>query len=486
MNRSVQRNATGKRTRPAAPPPPSEAGAGEKPRPAASGARAQTASRARAKIRMYCHGLGDCFLVTLPRDDGKENDAFRIMIDCGVILGTENAEGRMARVVDDIADVTGGRVDLLVVTHEHWDHVSGFLQAEAALRRIHFDAVWMGWTESPTDPQAQRLGAQRTRALEGLRLAEGRMRLAGATEAANEVSGLVDFFGAAGRGRSSRDALQAARALAPPAQGVRYAEPGEPPTPLPGTGAWLYVLGPPRNEQLLFRSDPSQRTPETYNFGFAGFSLDEATTCLDIPAPQGPFSPRMSIPLPVARAMPEFRRYWADGAAGAGEGESWRRIDSAWLDGAPDLALKLDHDTNNTSLVIAVELADGDVMLFAADAQVGNWLSWQTLEWSVAGRTVTGPELLARTVFYKVGHHGSHNATLRQKGLEAMERLQFAAIPVDEKTAGKRGWHRMPLPGLVAELQAKTGGRVLRSDAQPPAASLDGLVVHELYFELAL
>ena len=27
----------------------------------------------------------------------------------------------------DIEAETGGRIDVLVVTHEHWDHVSGFL-----------------------------------------------------------------------------------------------------------------------------------------------------------------------------------------------------------------------------------------------------------------------------------------------------------------------------------------------------------------------
>jgi len=48
---------------------------------------------------------------------------------------------------------------------------------------------------------------------------------------------------------------------------------------------------------------------------------------------------------------------------------------------------------------------------------------------------VTGPDLLARTVFYKVGHHGSHNATLRQQGLEQMKRLKTAVIPVDEVVA---------------------------------------------------
>jgi hypothetical protein len=85
-------------------------------------------------------------------------------------------------------------------------------------------------------------------------------------------------------------------------------------------------------------------------------------------------------------------------------GPEWRRIDSDWLESAGSLALYLDGDINNTSLVLAIELGQaGKVLLFPGDAQYGNWLSW--------ARTQRGIDLLKRTVFYKVGHHGSHNAT---------------------------------------------------------------------------
>lgn len=43
------------------------------------------------------------------------------------------------------------------------------------------------------------------------------------------------------------------------------------------------------------------------------------------------------------------------------------------------MALMLDSATNNTSLVLGIELDPGEVLIFAADAQVGNWLSWQDL-----------------------------------------------------------------------------------------------------------
>ena len=53
-----------------------------------------------------------------------------------------------------------------------------------------------------------------------------------------------------------------------------------------------------------------------------------------------------------------------------------RRIDGEWLGAAESLALKIDGDVNNTSLALAFEITGGHVLLFPADAQVGNWLSW--------------------------------------------------------------------------------------------------------------
>ena len=141
--------------------------------------------------------------------------------------------------------------------------------------------------------------------------------------------------------------------------------------------------------------------------------------------PNPPFSPTVTIPIERARAMPFFQdNYWGNNDA------QWRRVDTDWLGAASDLALAMQSATNNTSLVLAIEFANGDVLLFAGDAQVGNWLSWQDRKWNVNGREVTGPELLTHTIFYKVGHHGSHNATLKAKGLEMMQGLKTAAIPV--------------------------------------------------------
>lgn len=205
-------------------------------------------------------------------------------------------------------------------------------------------------------------------------------------------------------------------------------------------------------------------------------------------AHETPFDENFQIPLQVAQQMPFFQtHYWGEDVESQEKNQGWRRIDGSWLDASPSLALQLDSATNNTCLVLAFELGDGDVLLFAADAQVGNWLSWQDLKWKVNGTDVTGPDLLRRTIFYKVGHHGSHNATLRELGLEEMKSsLQVAFVPVDHEMAVKKRWHQMPLNELMNRLNEITDERVVRIDADIPAKLSKIMVPDKLFHEIAL
>ena len=83
-----------------------------------------------------------------------------------------------------------------------------------------------------------------------------------------------------------------------------------------------------------------------------------------------PFDARFRVERNSDRASDTFAGYLGDAVA-------WRRVDGDWLQVASDLALQLDSATNNTSLALAIErIADGKVLLFPADAQQGNWLSW--------------------------------------------------------------------------------------------------------------
>jgi beta-lactamase superfamily II metal-dependent hydrolase len=178
--------------------------------------------------------------------------------------------------------------------------------------------------------------------------------------------------------------------------------------------------------------------------------------------------------------------------------DSWRTIDDDWLEQAEALALYLDTYTNNSSLVLAIELVEsGKVLLFAADAQTGNWLSWPKVKWEKAG--VRTDDLLARTVLYKVGHHGSHNSTLKDAFEKMIHPDLVALIPVHKKDpniAKPKGW-KMPASNLFQRLRERTSGRVLRMDGdepdphrRPAAAAWKRIgiepQVHDLYMELEI
>ncbi|BDU72704.1 ComEC/Rec2 family competence protein [Mesoterricola silvestris] len=448
-------------------------------------------------IRMYRHGLGDCFLLGLPRAQGG---GFHVLIDCGLISGVAGARETMREVVGSIREACGDHLDLAVITHAHWDHVSAFSREQAQdlfEDGMAIDEVWYAWTEDPTDKLGQKLRRERGAKLAALAKASPALAKLGEAGSARmlerraRVDNLLQFYGlegAASLGAASADAGRTAAAFEYLARrhGVRtrYLAPGDPPRALPGVeGVRVYAVGPPRNEALLKRSDPTRKGREVYEFvsdeaqgECLGAAFDRVTgpTADDSDCPfeasfcRGPG--RRAPSAQLARLIQEV--YDAKDMA-------WRRVDDDWTAAAETLALNLDSHTNNTSLVLAFELTgSGGVLLFAADAQVGNWLSWQDVTWEVpeAGGTrsrVTGADLLRRTVFYKVGHHGSHNATLRELGLEQMASEDLvAAVPVSVAQAKAKRWTQMPFKPLMERLAQKTGGRVLVSDVQAAAPTL--------------
>jgi hypothetical protein len=406
----------------------------------------------KVRVRMYRQGLGDCFLLTCS-DDGS--DESHLLIDCGVLKGTPDAGQRMEAVAQSVHDTTGGHLDRLVVTHEHWDHLSGFLQAQAIFDAVEVGEVWVAWTEDPDDELANELRRRKQKRLNGLiaaaKLAEGK--------AAEQLEALLGFegdLGAAGR-QTTAKALEWVKDRDAE---VKFLRPGERLADLPGLpDIRVYVLGPPHDRRLIKRSDPSKRHPEVYELASSDSS------------PQGFLAAVEALAAEEQPAAQPFDRFFRAEEADARDvwpdyfAEEWRRIDNDWLGYAGPLALALDSDTNNTSLVLAFELSEGgDVLLFPGDAQVGNWLSWETLEFQVNGSTVKAQDLLERTVLYKVGHHGSHNATLREKGLELMASGELAAmIPVNRATAEKMEW-LMPFPPLLKRLVEKTHGRVIDAE----------------------
>jgi hypothetical protein len=68
--------------------------------------------------------------------------------------------------------------------------------------------------------------------------------------------------------------------------------------------------------------------------------------------------------------------------------------------------------------------------------------------------------LLQKVSFYKIGHHGSHNATPRTFIKEVMAANALAAVPV----APVKVWPRIPLEDLVTEMRTLKQIRLVRSD----------------------
>lgn len=447
----------------------------------------------RARIRMYRQGLGDCLLVTFPR--GKASP-FHILIDCGVLARDKDfMTGIVGHIRDTVREgrtIGKARLDVVVGTHEHKDHLSGFNQARTMFNEdFDFGSVWLAWTENLTKPEVKKLKETKKRALGMLKEALTSDRAAAAPEVLAGIGDLLAFSqddDTTGSGRVA-DAMEYLKLRGKEAGDLRFLEPGADPFRLDGVdGVRVFVLGPPRDPAMLKTSavtEQMKRDQVIYHLAHTGEAGVNALSAalssasakdgdrfhpftiehrIPIKMPD-PLKPTASKPNPYFSCIQKFVSKTYDNPLMA-----WRRVDHDWLTSIGQLALDLDNDTNNTSLVLAFEVeATRDVLLFVADAQVGSWLSFGKLHFKVPERQQLLPaqELLGRTAFYKVGHHCSHNATLRNGGLELMDRDDLVAfIPLDQATArkqGVKGWH-MPAAPLFKALKAKTNGRVVLSD----------------------
>lgn len=489
----------------------------------------------------YAGYLGDCFLIRVL--NGDEPPA-HILIDFGILMGSAQAEARMRQIATDIVKTTGGTfapdgkienqgsLDLLVITHEHWDHISGFSQAQDIIfDGLAIKKLWMAWTEDYNDAFANQLRQDRDK--RGVALAALSEIIQQATESPTPspfaadrqiaLSGLDAFLGPLVP-NSEVGTVDAALAAAPvKAKRLKgrdimdkvKAEANVKEFLLPGQvvaapGALkAFVLGPPRNLEGLKKDKPSAGpAKETYldNRAFEDLLFHLVDGESHDPDNDLPFASRFHrirtdhvraagdalTPIDVSTDTGVLRwlneRYYA-GTAGDGRDQSRRTIDSDWLGAAGPFALKLDSDTNNTSLVLAFELPDETFMLFPGDAQVGNWLSWHDQTYKDGVREFSATKILGRVRFYKVGHHGSHNATLKEKGLDLMTHSELvAAISTDEafgKQQGAKGW-QMPNLHLKEAILSATKGRTFRNDDSLDADYTqfkDSLYSTDLYLE---
>jgi beta-lactamase superfamily II metal-dependent hydrolase len=433
-------------------------------------------------VRMYNPGFGDCLLLAFRA--GK-NPRY-MLIDFGVHHQYPNHEERAKLVAEDIKKATANKLHTVVITHQHTDHLYGFKYAKDIFDKINIDELWLAWTEDPTNDTAKELKKRYGMKIRALSAAVAQLKLSN-SPLGYTLQGLLNFETAdelldlgVSQTTKTLDYLRSKseKKLNRPED---YLSPGETRT-LPNVkGIKIYVLGPPTEAEFIAKLE---KKSETYlaltdlddEAAFAVAALKANNTVL--PEEESlflrscPFDKSLEISQNKAAKMEFFIKHYGFSQEN-GHGPEWRRIDIDWLSEAEELALNINSRTNNTSLVLAFELIGRKqqrVLLFAADAQVGSWLSWHQLHWpnDQNDKIVNTEDLLERTVLYKLGHHGSHNATLRQKGLELMNSPDLVAmIPVDEAWANdKMNWEH-PCHNILDRLKIKTKGRIIRTDDIP-------------------
>jgi beta-lactamase superfamily II metal-dependent hydrolase len=374
-------------------------------------------------IRLFNVGFGDCILITVEQAPRP----WRMLIDCGVHpAGPSDISLDLIvnAVIDEITDDGVAHLDLVVATHRHRDHISGF--ANPRWSGVEVSEVWLPWTEDPASAEAQQLQASQetaARALQSLALE-------------SEQPGLTDI---------ALNSLTNVDAMATLQQGFaatprrRYLPSPDDPVPLairpPGLSSGLiHILGPSHDLEVLRHMQPPQK--ESYR------SLTAQTNG----AAKAPFPDELAISqAEYDTRFPELGELLTAARRG-------RLINTGKQtpDDALGVVAGLDNAINNTSLVMVLEVA-GHAVLLPGDAQ---WGPWQSI--------LANPQcsdLIKRTSLYKVSHHGSHNGTPKSIVAALPETGLTAAVSVHRVPQ----WTKIPEKALLAALSERAA--IVRTDS---------------------
>lgn len=364
------------------------------------------------RVRMFRVGFGDCFLITL---GGVHN----ILVDCGVHNKGNvkvDDESLIDKAFHTIAEVTNKKLDIIIATHAHQDHVSGFGKFADAFGEFEIGEVWLPWTEDLHDAKARAWHDKKASLLAMLTPRLQAVRDQAAAAAVDNAGANPKAMGALRTGFGKAE--------------VFYRKAGDNVVDPAGiSGLTAKILGPPDDESFLKKMNP----PSSDHYLQLMADADAG---------------KEVHPFPGWDLNPSLLK-WPD---------NWPQLDEKRLKllleqstfPAAAVAFSLDKLLNNTSIV-ALFTWHGKQLLFPGDAQYGDWISWYK---------DSGPDLLSNISFYKVSHHGSFNAT--PKGaVEEMPEKKFAAMMSTQNSP----WPSIPREGLVEALQQRTGGAFARADS---------------------
>lgn len=421
------------------------------------------------RVRMYRVGFGDFFLLTVPTANGPQH----ILIDCGVHAGNI---GTINDCVDDLAKETDRKLALVIATHAHADHLSGFASNFDKFAEFEVGAVWMSNRLDPDNKEAARFHAQIKSLADQLRL---RLGARDDLEGKQALWKVEDALGVQGLGAAEGSNDKALRLLRtgfknkPP---VYYYEAGQDPV-LPDElkGAiTAELLGPAPKDSGGIYADSDN----------ASMQYLAAASTKGLPS-DDPFMPFERDWQASALDYPEeaFDGYQVD------DQPKIKRSTPAALEyvlhaSQPDVMLamadKIDGTLNNQSLVILFTCQDKR-LLFVGDAQWGNWSYWLYGKRMMEGKekapgiNESAKEILGSIDFYKVGHHGSTNAnpipavTAMNPDCASMCSTESSdAYPKKKRPYGKiESGTEVPRTKLMDALEEHTNFKLVRSDWIP-------------------
>jgi hypothetical protein len=323
-------------------------------------------------VRAYNVGFGDAILVSVPEvTDGGTEETRHLLIDVGnLLVGEDNRDDVFTGVVQDIADRTGGTVDLYVMTHEHLDHVQGLLAAKKAGVELAARHAWLTGSAHPEYYETHPDAKKKLHSVQ-LALAEAHRMLQAEPDAWLEmmVRNNSAMLPAGALGLKTSDYVDHLRGIAPHDQTHYVDNTTELDGKHPFAEAVLRILAPEEDTSSYYRS--------------LGPTLTTADEAADPPgetaAPPGLAVPPVGVDPGAFFDLQASRRK-----------NTRRQI------------MEIDKANNNTSVVLELEWR-GWRLLFAGDAELGSW------------KRMHEQNLIKPVHFVKVSHHGSHNGTYDEK-----------------------------------------------------------------------
>jgi beta-lactamase superfamily II metal-dependent hydrolase len=418
---------------------------------------------ANIRVRMYRVGFGDFFLLTVPGKNGPAH----ILIDCGVHAANI---GSIDDCVKDMMKETSNHLALVILTHYHADHMSGFASNYDDFAQFEVGAVWITNRLDPSNPDSSKFMAQLTSVAQQLKMQLGARDDDAAVEAHHKVENAlgVSENGGGGSNAKALKLLQGGFKNKPP---VYYYQGGDTPT-LPDELEGMIaaeLLGPsPKDSGGEFAA--SDNKTEQYLAALGDEGVPDTTGVR-------PFSDGKWLAGAADYPAKTFDEFDAGAVAhppkakGDGASQLERILACMQPDSLAAAADKLDGTLNNQSLVVLFT-CNGKKLLFVGDAQWGNWAYWlygKAVTGSDPGITDRAKEILGSIDFYKVGHHGSTNAT----PIPAVGALNQDCASMCSTATGAYGQPakktEVPRTALMDGLEERTGKRLVRSDWVPAA-----------------